>query len=71
MARIVELIQAHTHRGNGTETNPHRSVSQLFTKGGMLVAEYDPHVSEAFENVPGPLDALRSWWNGRVEDDPR
>lgn len=40
--RIVELILTETHRGDGTEENPHRHCPELWTKDGQLVVRYDP-----------------------------
>ena len=50
MARIVQFIHAETHRGAGSKTDPYRTIQQLWTKDGYLVAEYDP------------IDATRSFY---------
>lgn len=41
MARIVELIETQRVAGTGTGGDPIRTVEQLFTKDGVLVAECD------------------------------
>lgn len=41
-AEIVELIHVPAHRGDGSEANPERIINLYFTKGGELVACYDP-----------------------------
>lgn len=41
MAKIIELIETEDRRGTGTDKDPMRLVSQLWTKDGQLVAEYD------------------------------
>jgi len=49
-AEIVELIHVPAHRGDGSEANPERIINLYFTKGGELVACYDP--------LNGPLDGF-------------
>lgn len=45
MAKIIELILDESgKRGKGTEEDPIRAVIRLWSKGGRLVAEYDPTV---------------------------
>ncbi len=41
MARIVELILTKRIAGSGSAGDPTRSVDQLWTKDGQLVAEHD------------------------------
>ncbi len=41
MARIVELILTDICKGSGTPTDIYRTVYQLWTKDGKLVAESD------------------------------
>lgn len=47
MAKIIAFIHTIIHRGEGTKDNPHRHVEQLWTMDGKLVAERDPHKTEA------------------------
>jgi len=44
------LIHVPAHRGDGSEANPERIINLYFTKGGELVACYDP--------LNGPLDGF-------------
>lgn len=39
---LENMIVSSVHRGNGTEKDPHRSVIQIHTPDGDLVAEKDP-----------------------------
>lgn len=41
MAKIIELIITTDTRGTGNSDNPYRTVTQLFTKDGNLIAEDD------------------------------
>lgn len=45
MAQIIELIYTTESRGSGTKEDRCRTVMQLYTKDGRLVAEYDPYGS--------------------------
>lgn len=49
MARIVEVILGDLCRGRGTEEDICRTVQQLWTKDGRLIAEFDsgPEFSQA------------------------
>lgn len=40
--KIIEVIYTQEHRGVGTEKDPHRLVTQLWSKEGNLIAESDP-----------------------------
>jgi len=43
-----EVIIATTKRnGDGTDNNPIRIVTQVFTKEGCFIAEYDPHPKQS------------------------
>lgn len=42
MAKLVEYIYTLEHIGTGTTADPHRQCPQLWTKEGVLVAQYDP-----------------------------
>lgn len=45
--RVEEVIIAElTLRGDGTEENPYRRITQVFTKDGELIAEHDPFKNE-------------------------
>lgn len=46
---VVEVIFVSTDRGDGTPENPHRSVSQYWSKDGRLLADSDSlfHCPEA------------------------
>lgn len=47
--QIVEYIQTTEKRGRGdTEENAIRNVRQLWTKDGILIAEYDPHTAHSW-----------------------
>ena len=52
MARIVKLILAETHRGEGIVSDPFRIIPQLWTTDGRLVAEGDEHTGLGFLRVP-------------------
>jgi hypothetical protein len=41
LAKLVELIACKFKRGTGTESDPFRTIYQLWTKDGELVAEND------------------------------
>ena len=41
MARIVKLIQTEVTEGNGTSTDPYRTVTQYWTKEGELLWSTD------------------------------
>lgn len=41
MARIIELILSNRKDGKGVEDDPVRMIEQLYTKSGVLIAEYD------------------------------
>ena len=56
MAKIVEFIETETHRGQGTEADPHRLCAQLWTKEGVFVAEYDPVSNKSVFNPTGVAD---------------
>ena len=36
------IITEDTHRGSGVNLDPHRRVTQVFSKDGVLLAERDP-----------------------------
>lgn len=62
MANIVQLIYTREFRGDGTKENPCRSVPQLFTLDGKLVAENDsdrPDQRIADIDPLGYIDAAR------------
>lgn len=56
MAKIIELILSETNRGVGKESDPYRSVTQIWTKDGNLVVEHDPCGKEIGENMFEPTD---------------
>jgi hypothetical protein len=42
-ARVIQVIESTIHvRGDGTEANPTRFVTQYFSMSGTLLAESDP-----------------------------
>ena len=41
MAKIIELIYTEERKGTGKETDPIRLCPQLWTKDGLLVADYE------------------------------
>lgn len=43
-ARVIQVIETTTHRGNGTTDEPYRIVTQYFAFDGELLAESDPHL---------------------------
>jgi len=45
-ARIIQVIETISNRGNGTENNPYREVIQYWDFEGKLLAEVDP-----FKNI--------------------
>ncbi len=60
MAHIVELIYTTEYRGMGTEKDPARTVQQLYTKSGYIVAEHDPATDKSWfspHNSHGGLEA--------------
>lgn len=40
--RVVQVIVAFPARGKGTDEDPIRTVTQVFTLDGQLIAERDP-----------------------------
>jgi hypothetical protein len=46
MAKIVEVIVSEVPVGSGTADDPQRTLIQLFTRTGLLVAEDDSQVNE-------------------------
>jgi hypothetical protein len=40
--RVVQVILAFPTRGKGTDEDPFRTVTQVFTLDGQLIAEKDP-----------------------------
>jgi len=40
-ARVIEVIEANEHEGDGTEANPHRIVMRYYSRDGELLAERD------------------------------
>ncbi len=52
MARLVEVIATSECRGEGTEQNRYRTVTQLWTKDGNLIAESD--TGPTGENLGNP-----------------
>lgn len=42
-SRIIELILTYEVRGNGTQEDPLRECTQLWTKAGEKVLHVDPH----------------------------
>ncbi len=57
MARIIELIISEERlKGNGTPENPYRRCTELYTKEGQQIAEYDSYSKESWFNPI--LDAL-------------
>ena len=40
--KIVRVVLTELRRGDGTPNNPERTVAELYTMDGVLVAEYDP-----------------------------
>lgn len=44
MAKVIEVIYVLAERGSGTEDDPSREVTQLWTKDGQLICELDPSV---------------------------
>jgi len=46
MAKIIEVIYAESLTGHGTEDNPARILQQLWSKSGILIAEYDPYTQK-------------------------
>ena len=41
-AIIEEVIKVTAIKGNGTEKDPARQITQYWTKDGILIAEIDP-----------------------------
>jgi len=56
MTRIVELIETSRTTGKGTKEDPVRSVAQLWTKDGRLIAENDNW----------PFGCPKSWFHSEV-----
>ena len=48
MARIIELILTEDRVGQGTDSNPVRMVTELWTKDGHLVASCDNWNEESY-----------------------
>lgn len=43
-AKVIQVIESHAKRGNGTECNPSRIVTLYWSLDGELLAVYDPFV---------------------------
>jgi hypothetical protein len=52
MAKIVELIYTTSTKGKGVPEDPVRSVAELWTKNGTLVATIDNWSKESWVNDP-------------------
>jgi len=52
MAHLIELILTTSTKGKGLEDNPVRTVTELWTKDGVLVASYDQWSGDVFLNDP-------------------
>ncbi len=50
MAKLIELIYTEERTGMGTNKNPFRIVTQLWTKEGCLIAEHDKFLEKEFFN---------------------
>lgn len=44
MAKIIHLIEAEESRGSGTEEDPYRSVTVLYTLDGRMLCELGPAI---------------------------
>lgn len=54
MAKVIELIQSESKTGRGVDGDPVRTVNELWTKDGVLVAAYDQWKSEGWFIPPPP-----------------
>lgn len=43
-AKVIQVIESHVKRGNGTEDNPSRIITLYWSLNGELLAVYDPLV---------------------------
>jgi Fe2+ transport system protein B len=50
MAKIIEVIETVSTRGNGVDT-VHRQVIQYWTKEGKLLAEHDPCANDNMDKL--------------------
>jgi len=48
MPKVIEVIVAETHRGSGTEEDPDKLITQLFTLEGVLICEFDGSRSSVY-----------------------
>jgi hypothetical protein len=64
MARIIELIYTTTLDGDGSESNPYRRTTQLWTKAGVLVAERDPFAHKDKDGEP----VAQSWIGPEIDE---
>ena len=44
-AKVIQVIESHVKRGNGTEDNPFRIITLYWSLGGELLAVYDPYIN--------------------------
>lgn len=51
MAKQVVLIESETHRGKGSEDDPHRTVLQWFSLDGTLVVESDEFLDRRLHDL--------------------
>ena len=58
MAKVMEVICVPAERGRGTEDDPSREVTQLWTKGGQLICELDHRVEPEKDAVMEALAKL-------------
>ena len=45
-AKVIQVIETISLRGNGTDSDPLRAVKQIWNFNGDLIAENDPFIGE-------------------------
>lgn len=48
VAKIIEVIETQERRGHGKEGDPVHLVNQLWTKDGVLLAEFDTYTGKSW-----------------------
>jgi hypothetical protein len=52
-AKLIEVIETVSLRGNGSKSEPIREVTQYWSKDGQLLAEKDTITSDCFDHFGG------------------
>lgn len=56
-AKLIEVIETVSLRGNGTKSEPIREITQYWSKDGVLLAEKDTITSDCFNEYGMPNES--------------